>query len=106
MTDLSKAFDCLLHELLIAKLHDYGIKKVSLNFLLFYLKNRKQRVRLNNIYSEWTDILFGVSHGSILAPLLFNIFLCDLFLFLHGIPMANYVDDNTPYCTGLKFRMF
>ena len=40
--------------------------------------------------------------GSILGPLLFNIFLCDLFLFLHDIPVANYADDNTPYCTGLK----
>ena len=43
-----------------------------------------------------------MSQGSILGPLLFNIFLCDLFLFLHDIPGANYADDNTPYCTGLK----
>ena len=73
-----------------------------MNFLFLYLKNRKQRVRLNNTYSEWIDILFGVPQGSILGPLLFNIFLCDLFLFLHDIPVANYVDDNTPYGTGLK----
>ena len=102
LTDLSKAFDCLPHDLLIAKLHAYGIKKGSLNLLFSYLKNRKQRVRLNNTYSEWIDILFGVPQGSILGPLLFNIFLCDLFLFLHDIPMANYADSNIPYCTGLK----
>ena len=102
LTDLSKAFDCLPHDLLIAKLHAYGIKKGSLKLLFSYLKNRKQRVRLNNTYSEWIDILFGVPQGSILGPLLFNIFLCDLFLFFHDIPVANYADDINPYCTGLK----
>ena len=70
--------------------------------LFSYLKNRKQRVRLNNTYSEWIDILFGAPQGSILRPLLFNIFLCDLFLLFHDIPVENYADDSTPYCTGLK----
>ena len=102
LTDLSKAFDCLPHDLLIAKLYAYGIKEGSLNLLFSYFENRKQRVRLNNTYSEWIDILFGVSKGSILSPLLFNTILCDLFLFLHDIPVPNYADDNTPCCTGLK----
>ena len=70
--------------------------------LFSYLKNRKQRVHLNNTYSEWIDILFGVSQGFILGPLLFDIFLCDLFLFLHDTLVANCADDNTPYCTGVK----
>ena len=86
LTDLSKAFDCLLHDLLIAKIHAYGIKKESLNLLFSYLENRKQRVRLNNTYSEWIDILFGVPQRSILGPLLFNLLLCDLYWFLHDIP--------------------
>ena len=89
LSDLSKAFDCLPHDLLIAKLHAYGIKEGSLNFLFSYLQNRKQRVCLNNTYSEWTDILFGVPQGSILSLLLFNIFVCDLFLFLYDISVAN-----------------
>ena len=94
LTNLSKAFDCLPHDLLIAKLHAYGIKNGSLNFLFSYLKNRKQRVCLNSTYIEWIHILYGVPQGSIHGTLLFNIFLCDLFLFLHDIFMANYADNN------------
>ena len=101
LTDLSKAFDCLPHDLLIAKLHAYGILTISLKLLFSYLKNRKLRVCLSNTYSEWIDILFGVPQG-LLGPLLLNIFLCDLFLFLHDIPVGNYADEKTPYCTGLK----
>ena len=94
--------DCLPHDLLIAKLHAYGIKKGSLNLLLSYLKNRKQRARLNNTYNAWIHILFGVPQWSLLDPLLFNIISCGLFLLLPDIPEANYADGNTSYCTCLK----
>ena len=79
LIDLSKAFDCLSHELLLAKLHAYGFSIPALRLVYSYLKNRKQRTKINSAYSYWEEILFGVPQGSILGPLLFNIFLCDIF---------------------------
>ena len=97
LTDLSKTFDCLPHDLLIAKLHSYGLNRISLELLLNYLTKRKQRVRIGRSFSEWQEILTGVPQGSILGPLLFNIYLCDLFLVLEGTDIASYADDNSPY---------
>ena len=97
LTDLSKAFDCIRHDMFIAKCNAYGMDKKSLKYIFDYLSNRKQRVRINNSFSIWKDLLYGVPQGSILGPLFFNIFMCDLFLFIKDSDIVNYADDNTPY---------
>ena len=106
MINLPKTFDYVPDDLLIAKRHAYGIKEGSFNLPFFYLKNKKQRVRLNKTYSEWVDILFIVLQGSILSPLLLNIFLYDFLLFIHEIPVASYADSKMPHCTDSKVQMF
>ena len=80
LTDLSKAFDCVNHELLIAKCAAYGLDYLSLKLLFSYLENRKQTVRINYAFSESKSVKCRVHQGSILGPLLFNIYICDLFV--------------------------
>ena len=98
--DLSKAFDCLPRDLLIAKLAAYGLGYRSLRFLLSYLSNRKMRVRVGSTISYWLNILLGVPQGSILGPTLFNIFINDLFYLNLECQICNFADDNTLYSCG------
>ena len=92
--DLSKAFDTLNHNLLIAKLGAYGFDKKALYYTKIYLGNRKQRVRVNSNFGSWQEIITGVPQGSILEPLFFNTFVNDLFL----------SDDNTLYASGYNLE--
>ena len=100
LNGLSKACDCLPHELLIAKLNAYGFDKSSLKLIHSCLSIRKQRVKINARYSSRSEALFGFPQGLILGPLVFNIFICDMFYFLEGFDIASYADGTTPYCAG------
>ena len=100
LADLSKAFDCLPHEFIIAKLNGYGFNLPSLILMHSYLSDRKQRTKVNHAYSSWEEILFSVPEGSIIGPILFNIFLSDLFLRISDTDFSSYADDNTIYDSG------
>ena len=95
--DLSKAFDSLPQDLLIAKLAAYGFDKSSLRLMLSYLSNRMQRMKIGSFFSEWLEIVLGVPQEFILGPLLFNIFINDILLVVQKTRICNFADDNTLY---------
>ena len=100
LTDLSKALDCLPHNLLIAKLNAYRVDNKAARFVYDYLTSCEQRTKTSDTYSLWQEIILGVLQGSILGPLLFKIDICHLFFIIEDYDIANYADDNIPYLYG------
>ena len=104
LMDLSKAFDTINHDLLIAKLHAYGLDTNALKLMLSYLRNRHQRTKVNGSFSDWEELLTGVPQGSVLGPLLFNIYLNDLFYAVENANICNFADDTTPNASGYNLK--
>ena len=86
-----------MHDLLIAKLNAYGFDYNALSLINNYLSDRKQRTKIGEAFSKWSDIIIGVPQGSILGPLIFNIYINDIFYFSDATTITNYGDNNTPY---------
>ena len=100
--DLSKAYNCLPHDLLRAKLSAYGFEDYGTSLISDYLSKRYQRVKIGSIFSSYLEILRGVPQGSILGPTLFNIFLNDLIFFIQETEVCNFADDTTIYSCSLN----
>ena len=98
--DLSKAFDTINHDLLLAKLKAYGFSANALKLMHSYLNNRKQQVQINNKFSSESTVIAGVPQGSIDGPLLFNLFINDLVFFIQYCTLSNYADDNNLFSMG------
>ncbi len=93
--DVSKAFDCILHGLLVAKMNAYGICGDAYEFMSSYLTGQFQRVKISDERSSWLPLLKGIPQGSSLGPFIFNVFMNDIFYFIETCDLTNYADDNS-----------
>ena len=103
--DLSKAFDSINHDLLLATLKAYGYSENALKLMCSYLKYRRQAVQINNNFSSYKKVQAGLLQGSIDDLLLFNLFVNDLVLFLSKTFLSNYADDNNLYSIGKELNI-
>ena len=102
--DLSKAFDTIIHDLLIAKLGAYGFDTESLKLIRSYLTNCFQRMKVDASFSSWSKLFSGVPQGSILGPLLFNIYSNNLFYLTEITDVCNYAGNTTYHACDLDLK--
>mgnify|MGYP002144886812 CR=1 FL=1 len=95
--DFSKAFDCISHSKLITKISAYGIDNLTVAWVSDFLKDRRQRVKVNGAVSDWLPCISGVPQGSVLGPLLFVIYTNDLPDIVHNATIKMYADDVKLY---------
>ena len=103
LIDLSKAYDSLPHNLILAKLEAYELYMNSLRFLFDYLTCRKQRTEIGSAHSNWCEFFRGIRQGSILGPVLFHIFINDIIFFIEKSKICNFADDHTLYSCDRNF---
>jgi len=107
--DFSKAFDTINHEMLLSKLHYFGLSNASIQFFRSYLSNRAHCVQLikdcHSFKSSFLNVRYGVPQGSILGPLLFSIYVSDMYSWVKYCKLRQYADDSQLYISFLEEQM-
>ena len=100
LLDLSKAFDSIQHNILYQKLENIGIEQNAIELIKSFLTDRQQRVKVNNVYSDWIDLSQGVPQGTVLGPLLFNLYVNDMLTCVEDCKLVQYADDTCIFISG------